>query len=143
MNEPNTPAHDHQAPDSPREAKPACTARNHSLWVKLQDRNNPEEQSIPEKFNLSGPGDFDPALPGRPVRHEPEMVLGNLPSADRKRYPALTQRRQSCDQAPDQPRTNHQNRRQRAAAAVTLTITHSLPTLTPYQRPKRGRRRPL
>ena len=49
MNERTTPARDHQAPDSPREAKPACTARNHSLWQNIHNLK------IPERFNLSGP----------------------------------------------------------------------------------------
>ena len=49
MNERNTPACDIQTPESPREAKASCTARQHSLWQQIHDH------SIPKKFELTGP----------------------------------------------------------------------------------------
>lgn len=49
MNERNTPARDIQTPESPREAKASCTARQHSLWQQIHDH------SIPKKCELTGP----------------------------------------------------------------------------------------
>ena len=45
----STPAHVIQTPESPREAKPACTASKHSLWQQIHDH------SIPKKCELTGP----------------------------------------------------------------------------------------